>query len=131
MFAGVADGIAGTVTTRNRAEEGAMVDLKRLSDRAKDLLQKRGGTDSLKEDAAELKDIATGKGSVSDKAKAAAAAIKDPGAEGAEGETEPKPAPAEPTEPQATAEERADRKERRAERRKQRAARREGGGDAA
>jgi hypothetical protein len=129
MFAGVVDGIAGTVTTRNRAEEGAMVDFKRLSDRAKDLVQRRGGTDSLKEDAAELKDIATGKGSVTDKAKAAAAAIKDPGRAGAEGEpqAEPEPAPAEPTEPAATAEKRAERQERRAERRKERAERREGG----
>jgi hypothetical protein len=110
-----------------------MVDFKKLGARAKELVDKRGGTDSLKEDAAELKDIATGKGSVSDKAKAAAAALKDPGAEGAEGEAtaEPKPAPAEPTEPGATAERRAERQERRAERRKERAERREGGGDAA
>ena len=108
-----------------------MVDFKRLSDRAKDLVEKRGGTDSLKEDAAELKEIATGKGSLSDKAKAAAAAIKDPGATGAGDETEPKPVPAEPTEPQGAAEERADRKARRAERRKERAERRASGGDPA
>ncbi len=59
-----------------------MVNFKSLTDKAKDLVEKRGGTDSLKDDAAELKDIAKGKGSISDKAKAAASAIKDPGAKG-------------------------------------------------
>jgi hypothetical protein len=59
-----------------------MVNLRRLADRAKKLVDKRGGTDALKEDAEELKDIATGKGGVKDKAKAAADAIKDPGAQG-------------------------------------------------
>jgi len=38
--------------------------------------------DSLTEDAEELKDIATGEGSVTDKAEAAVDAIKDPGASG-------------------------------------------------
>ena len=60
------------------------MDLKRIADRARDLVNKRGGTGSLKEDAAELKDIASGKGSLSEKAKAAAGAIKDPGSRGAE-----------------------------------------------
>jgi hypothetical protein len=57
-----------------------MVNLKRLADQAKKLVDKRGGTDNLKEDAEELKDIATGKGSVKDKAKDAAKAVKEPGA---------------------------------------------------
>ncbi len=61
-----------------------MVNFKSLTDKAKDLVEKRGGTDSVKEDAGELKDIASGKGSMTDKAKAAAAAIKDPGAAGEE-----------------------------------------------
>jgi hypothetical protein len=104
-----------------------MVDFKRLSDKAKELIDKRGGTDSVKEDAAELKDIATGKGSLSDKAKAAAEALKEPGAKG-EQPTEPQPVPAEPTEPAGAAEERAERKERRAERRRERAERGGGGG---
>jgi hypothetical protein len=60
------------------------MDLKRLADRAKQLVDKRGGTESLKQDAEELKDIAAGRGSVSDKAKAAASAIKEPGADAAE-----------------------------------------------
>jgi alcohol dehydrogenase class IV len=46
------------------------------------VVEERGGVDSLEEDAEELKDIATGGGSVADKAKAAAEAIKDPGAPG-------------------------------------------------
>ena len=54
--------------------------MKGLADKAKDQVDKRGGTDALKEDAGELKDIAKGKGSLKDKAKAAAKAVKDPGA---------------------------------------------------
>jgi hypothetical protein len=56
------------------------MDLGKLVDEAKELVEERGGVDSLKADAEELKDIATGDGSVVDKAKAAAEAIKDPGA---------------------------------------------------
>jgi hypothetical protein len=59
-----------------------MVNLRRLSDRAKKVVDKRGGMDSLKEDASELRDIAKGKGSLKDKAKAAGKAVKDPGAKG-------------------------------------------------
>ncbi len=58
------------------------MDLKRLFDKAKKTVDERGGVDSLKQDAEELKDIASGKGSLSDKAKGAAAAIKDPGKKG-------------------------------------------------
>jgi len=107
-----------------------MVNFKKLGDKAKDLVEKRGGTDSLKEDATELKEIATGKGSLSDKAKAAAAALKEPGSKG-EKPTEEKPLPAEPAEAAGIADDRAERKERRQERRKDRAERREGGGGAA
>jgi hypothetical protein len=60
------------------------MDLKRLTNRAKDLVEKRGGPDSVKEDAGELKDIAKGGGSLKDKAKAAGEAIKEPGAGPAE-----------------------------------------------
>lgn len=56
--------------------------LGKLAGMAKDLIDKRGGTGALKEDAAELKDIATGQGSLTDKAKRAANALKDPGARG-------------------------------------------------
>ena len=59
-----------------------MVNFRRLTDQAKKLVERRGGTDSVKEDAAELKDIAKGEGSVKDKAKAAGEAIKDPGKAG-------------------------------------------------
>ncbi len=55
------------------------MDLKKLTDKAKDLVEQRGGTESVKEDAEELKDIAKGSGSLTDKAKAAVEAIKDPG----------------------------------------------------
>ena len=56
-----------------------MVNLRRLADKAKQQVDKRGGSENLKEDAAELKEIAKGKGSLKDKAKAAGKAIKDPG----------------------------------------------------
>jgi hypothetical protein len=59
-----------------------MVNLKRLADQAKKVIDKRGGMDSVKEDASELSDIAKGKGSLKDKAQEAGKAIKDPGAEG-------------------------------------------------
>ncbi|HEX2467904.1 MAG TPA: hypothetical protein VHJ54_06835 [Solirubrobacterales bacterium] len=55
------------------------MNLKRITDRAKELVEKRGGIESLKRDAAELKNIATGKGSLKDKAKAATEAVKKPG----------------------------------------------------
>jgi hypothetical protein len=77
------------------------MDFKRLSEQVKRLVDRRGGTKALKEDADELRDIARGEGSVSDKAKAAADALKDPGAPGPEPQSEPQPAPQEqePTTP--------------------------------
>ena len=60
------------------------MDLNKLTDQAKKLIDDRGGVDALKEDATELKDIATGEGSLTDKAKAALDAVKDPGAPGEE-----------------------------------------------
>ena len=65
-----------------------MVNLRRLTDQAKKIVNKRGGTGALKEDAGELKDIASSNESLKDKAKAAGEAIKDPGAPG---EAEKKP----------------------------------------
>ena len=56
------------------------MDFKKLTDKAKQAIDKRGGMDSLKEDAQELKEVAKGQGSLTDKAKAAAQAIKEPGA---------------------------------------------------
>jgi hypothetical protein len=55
------------------------MDLSKLADKAKGIVQKRGGVEALKEDAAELKDIASGSGSLTDMAKDAAAALKEPG----------------------------------------------------
>jgi hypothetical protein len=75
------------------------MNFKRLSEQAKRLINKRGGTDSLKEDAAELRDIARGKGSMSEKAKAAADAVKEPGARQEPAPAEPAPAEPAPAEP--------------------------------
>ena len=58
------------------------MDFKSLQRRAKQLIDRRGGTESLKADAQELKDIAKGSGSVTDKAKRAGDALRDPGAKG-------------------------------------------------
>jgi len=55
------------------------MDLKKLFNKGKKMVDDRGGVDSLKEDAQELAGIAKGKGSISDKAKEAAAAVKEPG----------------------------------------------------
>jgi hypothetical protein len=74
------------------------MDFKRLSQQAKRLIDRRGGTKSLKEDADELRDIARGEGSLPDKAKAAAGAVKEPGAKGPETE----PAAPEPERPSQT-----------------------------
>ena len=63
------------------------MDLKRLFNKAKKTVDERGGVESLKADAEELKDVATGKGSLTEKAKDATAAIKDPGAPGGGEET--------------------------------------------
>jgi hypothetical protein len=74
------------------------MDFKSLQRKAKQLIARRGGTDSLKADAEELRDIAKGPGSVADKAKRAGDALKDPGAR----------RPDEPTPPERTAESPAD-----------------------
>ena len=82
-----------------------MVNFKKLADRAKDVVEKQGGPDALKEKAERMKDAASGKGSIGDKAKAAAAAAKEkpapenanaaaePAKTGAAGETPPPPPP--------------------------------------
>ena len=78
------------------------MDFKSLQRMAKNVIDKRGGTDALKQDAEELKDIATGPGSASDKAKRAAEALKDPGAKGPD-PTKPAPPTPRPDAPVAGA----------------------------
>ena len=60
-----------------------------LANKAKEIFNKRGGTEAAKEDLQELKDIHARGGSMSDKAKAAADALKDPGAKGPERSAQP------------------------------------------
>lgn len=55
------------------------MNLKRLQRRAQELIDRRGGTASLKGDAEELRDIAKSRGSMTEKAKRAASALKQPG----------------------------------------------------
>ena len=57
------------------------MNIKAIADKVKNVVQKRGGTDALKEDAGELKDVASSEGSLSDKAREGAEAVKDPGAQ--------------------------------------------------
>ena len=57
-----------------------MVNFKKLADRAKkakDLVDQQGGTDALKEKANRVKVATQGEGSVSEKAKAAAAVARE------------------------------------------------------
>lgn len=56
------------------------MNFKKLTQQAKKIVDQRGGTESLKQDAQELQSIAKSKGSMSDKAKKAAEALKEPGA---------------------------------------------------
>jgi hypothetical protein len=76
------------------------MDFKKLTQRAKKVVDDRGGTEALKKDLDELKDIAKGKGSITDKAKEAAAALKHPGQAEAPHRPDPEtgapPRPAEP-----------------------------------
>ena len=65
------------------------MDLKSLFNKGKKMVDERGGVDSLKEDAQELAEIAKGKGSLTDKAKEAAAAVKEPGTNEPEGQRGP------------------------------------------
>jgi hypothetical protein len=58
------------------------MDFAKLAKQAKKLVDKRGGMKSVADDAKELEHIATAKGSLSDKAKRSADAVKDPGAPG-------------------------------------------------
>ena len=80
------------------------MDWKKLANRAKEQIDKRGGTEGLKRDATKVKDIARSQGSLTDKAKQAAEALKQPtGAEEtseaapgqAASEKQAEPAPAE------------------------------------
>jgi len=65
------------------------MNFKNLQRKAQQLIHRRGGTDSLKADAEELKDIAKGPGSFADKAKRAGEALKEPGAKGPDTPTSP------------------------------------------
>ena len=67
-----------------------MAGLSSLADKAREMFNKRGGTDAAKGDLQELKDIQAGEGSLSDKAKAAVDALKDPGAQGPDRSEPPK-----------------------------------------
>lgn len=56
------------------------MDFNKVAGKAKELIDKRGGPESVKEDALELKDIAGSDENLVDKAKDAVQALKEPGA---------------------------------------------------
>jgi len=65
-------------------ESRTHMNLGRLAMVAKQQIDKRGGTEALKRDAEQLRNIANGPGSAGDKAKRAADALKRPGPPGNE-----------------------------------------------
>ena len=79
------------IVPEHKRELGDFMNLKSLQHKAKQLINRRGGSEGLKADAEELKDIAKGPGSVSDKTKRAGDALKDPGAEGPDTPVSPRP----------------------------------------
>ncbi len=72
----------------------------KLAEKAKQAIERRGGMDSLKEDLQEVKEAATGRGTLKDKARAAADALKtpgrNPGGDAPEQTAPAQPAPAQP-----------------------------------
>ena len=66
-----------------------MAGFSRLASKAREMFNKRGGSEAAKGDLQELKDIQARGGSMSDKAKAAADALKEPGMKGREGSASP------------------------------------------
>ena len=56
------------------------MDFDKLAAKVKTVIDERGGPESVKEDALELKTIFEGKGTTAEKLKQAAEALKEPGA---------------------------------------------------
>ena len=54
------------------------MNLNRFKKLAEDAIEKRGGVDAIKQDLMEAKRATSGKGSLKDKAKAAAESLKEP-----------------------------------------------------
>lgn len=65
------------------------MDLKNIADKAKQIVDERGGVQSVKEDAQELGGIAQGDGSTTDKLADAAGAVRTPGADGSQQDATP------------------------------------------
>lgn len=61
------------------------MDWKAITDKAKQIFQQRGGGSAAKADAEELRGVGQEQGSSTDKTKAAAEALRDPGAPGTPG----------------------------------------------
>lgn len=56
------------------------MDFEKIAEKAEQVIQQRGGMESVEEDGKEVLGIVQGDGSLADKAKGIAAAIKEPGA---------------------------------------------------
>jgi hypothetical protein len=64
------------------------MDWKQIADRANQVVNQRGGAQSVKEDACKLKEIIQGQGTTEDKLKRAMEALRDPGADHERGATD-------------------------------------------
>ncbi len=81
------------------------MDFDKLKQKAQEVYEQRGGSEAAKADGGELKDIFEGEGSLADKAKAAAQALKEPGAHhDSDANQRPGDASVTPREPQAASE---------------------------
>ncbi len=67
------------------------MDFKRITDKAKQALDERGGPERLKREAERLKTIATGPGSAGEKARAAADVVKQAATTPPDSTSRPKP----------------------------------------
>ena len=73
------------------------MDWKKLAKTAVKQYEERGGAPAAKEDARELKNIASGEGTLGEKLKAATEALKDPGPPGTEDAPVAAPTPPAPS----------------------------------
>jgi hypothetical protein len=76
----IAAAVAESRRHQRQALKGVLMDWKQIADRANQLVIQRGGPQSVKEDAYELKDIIQGQGTTQEKLKRAMDALRDPGA---------------------------------------------------
>ena len=78
------------------------MDFSKLASKAKQIYTKRGGAQAAKGDASEVAGILKSEGTIADKAKRSAEALKEPGAAQDPGAARDTPVPTQPEPPAAT-----------------------------